>query len=134
MARIATLLLASTVTPLLDVGLYNLNRTVNVPAAGIANTDHVPLLTIGRNGRIVGAFMNVAATLGAGATVTLALYRNNVLVRNLTGASTAAAASVVNGSALGPVDALAGDEIVLVVGGANITAAAAVSVDVQLQH
>lgn len=134
MARFAALLLASTITPILDTGHYNLPRIITLPAAGVNNADYVPVATIQRNGRILGAKMNVLATLGAGATVTLALYRAGALVQNLTGASTAAAASIVNMAAIANVNAVAGDEIVLVVGGANITASANVEIDVTLQH
>jgi hypothetical protein len=78
MARFATLLLASAITPILDVGLYNLNRNVTLPATGISNGDYVPVATVQRNGRIVASKMSIGATLGASAVVTLALYRAGV--------------------------------------------------------
>lgn len=134
MARYAALLLASTITPILDISLYNLNRLVTIPAAGISNGDYVPVATVQRNGRILGAKMNISATLGAGAIVQLALYRTGVLVQNLTLASTAAAASIVSGVTLANVNVLAGDEIVMVCSGANITASATADIDVHLQH
>ena len=134
MARIATLLLASTLTPVLDIGVYNVQREVVFPATVIANTDHVPLFTIQRDGRLTAADINTSATLGAGATVQLALYRNNVLVRNLTAATAAGAAGYGNSNALGPINVLAGDEICAVVGGANVTASATITADVRLQH
>src|SRR5689334_17905819 len=112
MARYAALLLASTITPILDVGMYNLNTKVTLPASGISNGDYVPVVTVQRNGRIVGAKMNVSATLGAGAVVTLAVYRAGVLVQNITASTTAGAGSIVNGAALANLPVLAGDEIV----------------------
>lgn len=134
MARIASLLLASALTPMLDVGLYNVRRDAAL-TNGIANNgDYIPLFTVQRNGRLTGAGLSVSATLGAGATIKLALYRAGVLVRDLTIATTAAAAGFVNSATLGPIDALEGDEIVIVVGGANITAAATATADVHLQH
>jgi hypothetical protein len=75
-----------------------------------------------------------SATLGAGCTVKLSLYRAGALVRDLTVATTAGAASYANANTLGPIDALAGDEITIVVGGANVGAAATITADVQLQH
>lgn len=134
MARYAALLLASTLTPILDVGMYDLNRLVTLPATGISNGDYVPVATVQRAGRVVGAKMNVAGTLGAGAIVQLALYRVGVLVANLTGATTAGGASIVNSASLANVAAQAGDEIVLVVSGANITASSTADIDVHLQH
>lgn len=134
MARIATLLLATALTPVLDTGLYNVSLAPVLPAAGIANGDYVPVFTITRNGRIVGADLTQKATLGAGATVKLSLYRGGALVRDLTAATAGGGAGYGNSNALGPLDCLEGDEVVIVVGGAGVTAAATVEVDVQLQH
>lgn len=134
MARVTTYLLASNVTPMLDTGIYNLNRTIAVANAAAANGDYVPIATINRAGRIIGVKQEVMATLGAGCVVQTALYRAGVLVANLAAASTAAAASVATGAALPNVDALAGDEIVLVVSGAAVGAAATVKIDAHLQH
>lgn len=134
MARIATLLLASVLTPMIDVGSYNVKRAAALTNGIAANGDYIPLFTLQRDGRIIGSKLAVSATLGAGAVVTLALYRAGVLVQLLTAASTAAAASVATGVAVANVDALAGDEIVLVVSGANITAAATATADVHVQH
>jgi hypothetical protein len=134
MARYSALLLASTVTPILDTGIYNVNRNVTLPATGISNGDYVPVMTVQRAGRIVASKMNVGATLGAGAVVTLALYRAGALVQNLTGSSTAAAASIVNSATIANITAQAGDEIVIVASGANITAAATADIDVHIQH
>jgi hypothetical protein len=53
---------------------------------------------------------------------------------DLTIATTAGGASYVTSATIGPVDVIAGDIIELLVGGANISAAAAVEVDITLQH
>jgi hypothetical protein len=133
MAVITSLLLASTLTRQHEVGLYNLNRTVDVPATGIANGDNVQLLTIGQGARLVGAHVKTSATLGAGAT--LQLQRNRGGVRtNISAATAAGAAGYANGNAIGPVDLQRGDIIEALVGGAGITSAATVEVDLQLQH
>lgn len=134
MARIATYLLASAITPVLDVGLYNVERAATLAAASANSGDTIAMLTVQRAGRIAGCGLRVDGTLGVGTTITAALYRGGAPVRNLTLATTAAAASYANGSTLGPIDCQAGDEIVLVVAGGNITAAAGVELDVQLQH
>lgn len=134
MARVATYLLASTVTPTLDTGVYNVRRDVAMPNAGANNADTVPIITIPRAGRIIDADLAVSASLGAGCTVKLSLYRAGAAVRDLTIATTAAAAGYVNANTLGPIDVLAGDEITIVVGGANVGAAATITADIQLQH
>ena len=135
MARVTTFLLASTLTPILDTGVYNVRRDSAFPAAGgPASGDYCPLFTVPRNGRIIDADIAQSATLGAGCTVKLALYRAGASVRDLTVATAAGAAAYANANTLGPIDALAGDEVVVVVGGANVAAAATVTADVQLQH
>jgi hypothetical protein len=50
MARVATYLLASTVTPILDTGVYNVRRDVAMPNAGANNGDTVPIITVPRAG------------------------------------------------------------------------------------
>jgi hypothetical protein len=135
MARVATFLLAATITPLLDVGLYNVRRDAAFPAAGgPANGDYCPLFAVARAGRIIDADIAQSATLGAGCTVKLSLYRAGALVRDLTVATAGGAAGYANANTLGPIDVQAGDEVVVVVGGANVAAAATVTADVQLQH
>ena len=135
MARIVALLLASTVTPMVDVSVYNLNVRPAL-TAGIANNgDQIEVATILRDGRMTAADLRAVASLGAGATVQLQRYRasDNSTV-NLTAATVAGGASYVNSNAIGPVDLKAGDVIQLLVGGANITAASVVEVDLRLQH
>lgn len=134
MAEVTTHLLASPITPVLDVGLYNVNRTVDLAADVANNGDYIPLFTVQRDGRIVGCQLAVDATLGAGCTVKAALYRAGASVRDLTIATTAGGSSKVNSTTLGPIDCQADDEVVLVVGGADTAAAAEAQLDVQLQH
>jgi hypothetical protein len=134
MARVATYLLSSLITPILDTGMYNLNRTVAIANAAANNGDYIAVATVQRAGRIVGCKQDVSATLGAGCVVQAAVYRAGVLVQNISAASTAAAASITTGVALSNLDVLAGDEIVLVVSGANVGAAATVKLDVHIQH
>jgi hypothetical protein len=134
MARIVTYLLASTATPILDTGVYNIRKDTAMPNAGANNGDTVPIITLQRNGRIIDADIAQSATLGAGCTVKLSLYRAGALVRELTVATAAGAAAYANANTLGPIDGLAGDEVTIVVGGANVGAAATITADVQLQH
>lgn len=134
MAAVNTYALAPNLTPDLDVGLFNLLLAPAIANAAANNGDYIVLATIGRAGRIVATKQNVKATLGAGCVVTTALYRAGALVQNLSAASTAAAASIATSAALANVTCQAGDQIVLVVSGANVGAAAGVDVDVHIQH
>lgn len=93
-----------------------------------ANGDRIRLIQITRAMRIVQAFLNVSATLGASATVQLQRDRAGVYT-NITVATTAGAASIVSNATLGPIDLAVDDYVVLLVGGANITAAATATVD-----
>ncbi len=97
--------------------------------SGIAsNGDRIRLIQITRAQRVVTAFLNVSATLGASATVQLQRDRSGVYT-NMTVATTAGAASVVSNATLGPIDLAVDDYVVLLVGGANITAAATATID-----
>lgn len=135
MARIASLMIAATLVPIVDVSVYNLNaRPALTPGiAAVADTiDVAPML---RAGRVVAADVRQLATLGAGATVKLVRFRpSDNSTEDLTVATAAGGAAYANGNTIGPRDVLAGDVLQLVVGGANITAAAIVEVDVRLQH
>lgn len=139
MAILTTYLLASTVTPQLDVGAYintqkrNLNNLAANGSAYPQNGDNVQVLTIQRNARLLNSHVVAKATLGAGATVKLQRNRAGARV-DLTVATTAGGASVVNSATIGPLDLLAGDIIELLVGGANVSAAADVEIDLLLQH
>lgn len=139
MAVLTFYLLPSVITPQLDVGLYcnTQKRTIDNSAANggayPANGDNIQLFTIQRNCRMLEADLKTLATLGATATVKLQRNRSGTRI-DLTGATTAGGASVVNSTTIGNVDLLAGDIIELLVGGANISAAAGVEVDLLLQH
>lgn len=134
MARISTLALAATLTPALDTGIYNLPLKAALTNGVAANGDQITLATIQRPGRTQGCKLNVPATLGAGATVQVIVTRAGAQIATLTPASTAAAASVVSGASVANVNLQAGDLIELLVGGANIAAAATVEVDLHIQH
>jgi hypothetical protein len=135
MARISTLALVATLTPMVDVSVYNVTNKLAVANAGANNGDLIEVFTVGRNARCVGADVNAKGTLGAGCTVKLQRYRpSDTTTSDLTIATTAGGPSLVTGATIGPQDILAGDIIQLLVGGANVGAAAAIEVDVRLQH
>ncbi len=139
MAVLTTYLLPSVLTPEVDHGLFSigLKKTINNSAAnGSAypqNADNIQLLTITRNARLLACYLRAVATLGAGATIKL--QKNTGGVRtDLTIATTAAAVTSVSGITLLPVDLVVGDIIEALVGGANVSAAAGIEVDLNLQH
>ncbi len=135
MARIATLLLASTLVPVVDVSVYNLFCGPALTAGIAAVGDVVDVAPIIRNARLVAADIRALATLGAAATVKLVRFRpSDGTTVDLTAATTAGAASYANSNLIGPQALLAGDVIQLAVAGGNISAAAIVEVDVRLQH
>lgn len=134
MATIATLLVAATLTPMVDVGSYNLHASFPVSSGLAGNGDSIQCFTVLRNARLFSAGIKTKASLGAGATVKLQRNRGGVRV-DLTAATAAATVDAFASSALiGPQDLIAGDIIEMLVGGAGVTAAAAVEVDVLLQH
>ncbi|TKD50575.1 hypothetical protein [Sphingomonas baiyangensis] len=132
MAIINTLALAATLTPALDVGTHHQKRSVVVPAAGVANGDLIELQTFNRAGTLVKVDLAVSATLGAGATVKLAVGDGTTNV-DITGATTAGGASKVNGNTIGPVDYAAGSKLYAIVGGANVSASATLRYDLLRQ-
>jgi hypothetical protein len=133
MAVVTTFLTASTAQPILDTGLYCVTKKFTAPATGANNADNLQLIPILRAGRLVTTHLNVKGTLGASATVKA--QKNSGGTRtDLTIATTAGGASLVTSATIGPVDVIAGDIIELLVGGANISAAAAVELDITLQH
>jgi hypothetical protein len=133
MATVSKHLLASTLTPIVDVSTYHLTRKVALASGDASNGDNIQLATILRGGRLFTSHLRTSGTLGAGATLKLQRNRGGTRV-DLTGATTAGGASYVNGSAIGPLDVQAGDIIEALVGGANIAAAADIEVDLSLQH
>ena len=133
MATITSLLLASTLTPLVEVALYDLKRSFAFTNGLAAQNDYIQLFNIIRNGRLLNSHLRTSGTLGASAVLTL--YRNRGGVRTaITAGTTAGAASYVSGAAIGPLDVQAGDIIEAQVTGAAVGAAATVEVDLILQH
>lgn len=132
MADISTYLRPKATNRLMEVYAFLQTYAFALLASGIANGDRVRLVQITRNMRVVQAFLAVSATLGASATVQLQRDRAGVYT-NMTIATTAGAAGVVSGITLGPIDLDVDDYVVLLVGGANITAAATATVDLLCQ-
>lgn len=115
------------------LSLISLDRSILDNAA--ASGDRIQLFEVpaGREFRLTSASLMVAATLGAGCTLTLQVDRDGSFT-SITGASTAAAASKVNSATDVdvPFDLQGGDIITLLVGGADITEPAAIKVDLMV--
>ena len=95
-------------------------------------TDRIQLMVVTRRSRLHSAHLAVDATLGAGTTLKLQRDRAGVYT-DLTGLTTAGAASIATSSGLGSFDLNEGDIITALVGTANITAAAGLLVDLLVQ-
>lgn len=127
MATNTTYLTSSTLTPGAPTGAGVITKKFTL-ASGPASGDNIQLLSLGRSCRGVASHVKVAGTLGASCTIKL--QKNTGGTRtDLTAATTAGGASVVNGSTIGSVDFASGDIIELVVGGASVGTGAAVEVD-----
>lgn len=132
MANVTTYLAPATRMRVVDVGQFTLTLANAIANAAANNGDAIQLVTLPCNLRVTDAILAVGASLGAGCTVQLRVNRAGVFT-TLTAASTAAAASV-NRMNAAPMDLLAGDIIELIVGGANVGAAANVTVDLELNR
>ncbi|WP_145960513.1 hypothetical protein [Novosphingobium meiothermophilum] len=132
----------ATITSLADDRLPSVNTDVSSIVKTLAFTngvaasgDQVNVLTFPPNfrERLVDAIVRTSATLGAGCTLQLRLNRGGSFTV-LTAATTAGAASKVDASAQAgvPITLQGGDIIELLVGGANVAAAATVTVDLLL--
>lgn len=135
MADITTL--ANQDRPLQSEGVSALRKRVTVPATGIALGDNVQLYTVpvGAKWRVHSARLVVGGSLGAGATMQVRMNRGGTRTA-LTAASTAAAASAVDSDAVVdvPYDAVGGDVLELLSGGAAPTVAAVVTVELMVSH
>ena len=117
----------------LDTNLFAITEKRTLAATGIANGDNVQMITIPHPMRLINTHLAQRATLGASATVKVQLNRSGAR-SDLTTATTAGGASIVSGATIGAVDLLAGDIIELLSGGANVTSAAAVELDLICQR
>src|SRR4051812_10413458 len=98
-----------------DVGLYNRNKTISVVSASAAQNDTLQLIPINRACRLVDAWLQHSATLGASCTATLRRNRGGTRTA-ITAATTAGAASAV--SATKPIDLAVDDVIEVLISGA----------------
>lgn len=131
MADVTSKLRSSLLNRQLPVGAYIDSIAVALAIADAANGDRIQLATMTRDCRLMLAFMAVDGTLGAGCTLKLQRDRAGVYT-DITIATTAAGASVVDSTAAGAMDLLEGDIVTALVGGANIAAAAGLTVDLLL--
>lgn len=132
MANVTTYLTPATRVRTVDVGQFTITKSVDIPNAGANNGDAIQLLTLPCDMRLTDAIQAISATLGAGCTVQLRVNRGGAFTP-LTAASTAAAAGN-NRMNAAPMFLLAGDIIELLVGGANVGAAANVTVDLEVNR
>lgn len=118
--------------PSIATGVSVLQKVLAIAADQANNADRIEVfeVPVSAEKRLVGAQVRTSATLGAGTTLQLRVNRDGVFT-NVTAATTAAVASKVTDVAQAdmPFDLEGGDIIELLVGGADISAAATVTVD-----
>lgn len=134
MAIVTKLALAAALTPQNNASVFSITKNYPVKSGDAASGDVVELMTFNRAGTIFGASIGQSATLGASATVKLAIGDGTTNV-DLTAATTAATASTGRATATQvPVRFTAGQKLYAVVGGAAITAPANLQLDLVLGH
>jgi hypothetical protein len=112
-------------------GLFSINTSFSITTGGGDSGDVLEILDMPMDCRIVDAIQSVSATLGASCTVRLR-HDDGSTQTNICPASTAGGADVDRMSIAG-LNVSKGDEIDLVIGGANIGATATISVDLICQ-
>lgn len=124
--------LQSNSTPSYNSAAGSIQKVLAFTNAIAASGDQVNVLQVppGAKKRLFAAALRVSATLGAGCTLQLRVNRSGVFTV-LTAATTAGAAGKVTDVAQTtvPFDLEGGDIVELLVGGANVAAAATVTVD-----
>lgn len=128
MATISTYTIPAYLTPDRVAANTTIYWEITTPTSGIASADLIDVTTLPAGVKVVDAWVQAAGTLGA--SCTLALQINGV---SITGATTAAAASLARMTAQPAISASA-LPIRLIVAGAGITAAARVTVVVNYMN
>lgn len=126
MATVDKFALAKTLTPLREGGVpTHVVQEISVVSGDASNGDDVTILTVPKGLRVVDATLATSGTLGASCTVKLRQGTND-----LTSATTAGSASVVQMDKFPPDVTTDDTAINLLVGGANIAASATIKVHV----
>lgn len=134
MAEVTTIKIGDRHVPQKDCGeVFAASIDYSISATEADNGDTITLLEFQRDGVLVGARFSVSGTLGASATVRGRINDGSSPV-NITAATTAGGADVEPLSAPGIFRFNAGDKLELLVGGADISAAADLQVDLLLCH
>lgn len=112
---------------------FAISLDVAISATEADNGDTITILEFQRDGVLLAGRFNVDATLGASATVRARINDGSSPV-NITAATTAGGADVEALSAPGIFRFNAGDKLELLVGGADISGAANVEIDLLVCH
>lgn len=124
MPTISTLALASNQSPMVEGGAETtVFRSLSLTSGIANNADDITVMTIPAGCRLTHIEINVSATLGTSCTL-----QGRLGSTALTPATTAGGASFVQRNAFPPATLTSATAINLLVGGANITAAATVQV------
>lgn len=133
MAEVTTAKIADRHVPQKDCGeVFGMSIDFPISATEADNGDTITLLEFQRDGVLFGGRMAVDGTLGASATIRLR-HDDGSTQTNLT-AATGGGAAEVEPFTSAPIRFSAGDKLELLVGGADIAAAANVSLDLMVSH
>lgn len=133
MAKIISTLLASTLVPVVDVGLYTISVQVTIPA-GVVNGDSIQVAAIPANLRLIDAHLGQPASIGAAATAKLQKNALNGDVRTDITAATTAGGADYERMSVAPQDLVATDVVEILIGGGNPTAGTVLNVDLVLRR
>lgn len=117
--------------PRINTGNFAVKKAITVVNGSANNADTIDIMKIapGQKYRLLSAVLRQSASLGAGATVQLRVA--GVAVTTATAAGAASKVDSISNAGV-PLDVNGGDLIDLLVGGANITAGATITVDLEL--
>lgn len=133
MAVITSIAVPATVMPQLDVGVYPVRHVFSISSTLADSGDLVKLFTFQRAGVLHQVNGATSATLGASATIKLAVGTDGSTT-DVTGATTAGSAQKINGNTVGPIAFAAGDSLYGIIGGADVSSAATLTVDLLVSH
>jgi hypothetical protein len=133
MANVTTL--RNDALPIQSTSAARISKAISLASDAADNADTIEVFGFppDAHGKIVEAYLRTSATLGASCTLQLRINRGGNRT-NLTAATTAGGASKVTGAAQTgvPFEIQGGDIIELLVGGADISAAATATIDLMV--
>lgn len=117
-----------------DVGVFAITTVLSVLATTADNGQTIAVLDVPHGLRVLDAKMHVSKTLGVGATIKLQHYDTSAASASDITAATAAGAAGLEPMTRAPFDMDAGDQVIILVGGADFSADGVITVDLVAQR